>query len=323
MGTKVFKMNTEEESPTLAKAQIIADPTAGFPKGLQLGFASAPVLTDFNEQTATINNWEFFGGMLLMMSFSDQEKHYIEGSAVLVAPGIALCATHVIEHRIPQIMAGKLLAWCKGIATNGDLLLWNIRKVTTVGNTDFTISVLALASALPPNNVFIHARITTRTPKIGEHHLICGFRAKQSEFHIVERGSIEMEVETRLCKGAVKQVFELGRDSCMLPWPTIEVACPSMGGMSGGPVFDFHGHLIGLLTSSLEDESGGISYVSHIWPALVHKTEPGWPEGFYKNHPVSLLEMDPEICAIDKRDVLTHIANGDGTSETQYRPWQK
>lgn len=49
-----------------------------------------------------------------------------------------------------------------------------------------------------------------------------------------------------------------GRDRVMLPWPVLEVDCPTWGGMSGGPVFDEHGHLIGLLCSSFSVEEGGI-----------------------------------------------------------------
>ena len=305
----------------VAKGQVAADPTVGMPNGSVLRFRPVPIWPAFQERTASLNNWDFFEGILLMVSFTDHAMHFIDGSAVLVAPGIALCATHVVEPRLPQLMAAEAHAMCKSITSSG-LLLWNIRKVTLVPNSDFTILGLELASALPPNNEFRQAAITTRTPKAGEELLICGFRAQQAAFPISDRENIELGGEVRLSKGTVSNLFVTGRDRCMLPWPTIEVACPAMGGMSGGPVFDSRGHLIGLLTSSLEtDNSDGVSYVSHIWPALTAQTEPVWPQGFFKC-PACLLEMDPRICAIDKRDALKRTPyNNDSGYLTEYRPW--
>jgi hypothetical protein len=72
--------------------------------------------------------------------------------------------------------------------------------------------------------------------------------------------------------------------------------------MSGGPVFDTTGHLLGLLSSSFTTvENDGPSNVSLLLPALSARFEGGWPGSFFKN-PATLLDLDPRICAIDKRE---------------------
>jgi hypothetical protein len=104
----------------------------------------------------------------------------------------------------------------------------------------------------------------------------------------------------------------------MLSWPVLEVEVRTEGGMSGGPVFDRNGLLLGILCSSFDfGLEGGISYVSLIWPALTIRFEALWPSGFFKN-PISLFEMDNRICEIDKRDVLTVEYDEVGNVRTQY-----
>jgi len=106
--------------------------------------------------------------------------------------------------------------------------------------------------------------------------------------------------------GIVTGRFDLGRDRVMLPGPAIEVDCPALGGMSGGPAFNEDGFLVGLLTSSLEGEPDGPAFLSLIWPALGHRLTPIWPTGLYKG-PTSLLEMNRLLCAIERSQAVEFI----------------
>jgi hypothetical protein len=90
----------------------------------------------------------------------------------------------------------------------------------------------------------------------------------------------------------------------MLPSPVIEVACSTPGGLSGGPAFDKHGRIFGILSCSIDDPDGrGPSQISMIWPALALEIRPTFPE---KNMPASfrLLDLDDKLCGIDRRDVI-------------------
>lgn len=307
----------------VAYGVITADPAASVAKGTTLRFKPTPVITDFKGKTATLNNWHFFEGLVLSISFSDGASHYVEGSAVVVAPGVALCATHVIRPRLQELIAGTTGAMCQGLASHG-VLLWHIRKVTEVPSTDITILGLELASAFPPENLFLQAMLTTRTPKIGEELLICGFRASAPAFPVKAGEPIETTGEVRISRGPVTNRFPHGRDSSMVPWPVIEVACPVRGGMSGGPVFDESGHLIGLVCSSLDiSEDEGVTYVSLLWRAMTAQFESGWLKGVLPPL-ASLLELDRRICPIVRPDAISRIphANGGGYT-TEYKPWEE
>lgn len=61
------------------------------------------------------------------------------------------------------------------------------------------------------------------------------------------------------------------------------------GGMSGGPVFNTKGHLVGIVSSSYEAyDILGPTYVSLIWPAGVGEVAVQWPCGFWPKEEVGL-----------------------------------
>ncbi len=101
----------------------------------------------------------------------------------------------------------------------------------------------------------------------------------------------------------------------MLPWPSLQIDCPSWGGMSGGPVFDSEGKLLGLLSSSLDN---GPSFVSLLWPALTCPFEGGWPPESFEGKR-TLLNID--VCAIDNRSAVRVIKKNGGTA-TAYETWE-
>jgi hypothetical protein len=316
-------MAVDDTADNVVSGIVTADPAASVPTGTTLRFKSVPVTTDFRGTTATLNNWQIFEGIVLSISFTDQASHFVEGSAVLIAPGVAMCASHVFRPRLFELLAGTTDTMCQGLASHG-LLLWRIRKVTEVPNTDITILGLELASAFPPENLFLQATMTTRTPKVGEELLLCGFRAGAPAFPITEGAPIETTGEVRISRGAVTKRYPQGRDSAMIPWPVIEVACPARGGMSGGPVFDSGGHLIGLVCSSVEiSENEGVSYVSLLWPAMTAQFESTWLKGMLPS-PASLLELDRRICPIVRPEAVRRIPHEDRTRYmTEYSEWEE
>ncbi|OGA45934.1 MAG: hypothetical protein A3G24_26305 [Betaproteobacteria bacterium RIFCSPLOWO2_12_FULL_62_13] len=262
-----------------------------------------------------------FQGVVLTLSFTDSLHDFVEGSAVLVAPGIALSAWHVLKPRLEAIMAGEITAQCLGVASDG-VRLWQVRKVTHVPETDVVILGLSLRSDVSSGTTLYQAHLTTRFPKIGERLTLYGFRAAAEALPRDGDGGSAIAGQLLCCAGEVSQVFPTGRDRVMLPWPTVEVSGPSWGGMSGGPVVDDSGMLIGLLSSSVTAEAGpGPSYVSHLWPVLTASFGGGWPESLFTNS-TTLLEMDSSLCGIEGRDALRFNTDPvTGRVTTQYRPW--
>jgi hypothetical protein len=297
---------------------ISRDPASDLPVGVSLNFAPISIALEFEGTTNWIRNWEFFEGLLLSLSVKMEKSVAVEGSAVLVAPGIALCATHVLHDYLHLLQSGRASLYCHGIATHG-VEIWKGRKVTCVANTDVTILGLECASALPPSMTFHQSVITTRLPSNGEVLTVCGFRYNNSS--LTEKGA-EFGGNLWVSRGTVLEYFPVGRDRVMLPWPTLSVSCPSFGGMSGGPVFYRHGLLVGLLSSSIDTGDGvWLSYVSLLWPVLTIPFEATWPAGMHQDHS-SLLGLDERLCAIDRRSAVVIDASGT-EALTLYRPWSE
>ncbi len=289
--------------------------------GDELHFRSVNVSLKNEANAVWLRNWELFEGILLALTFINDESHSILGSAVLVAPGIALTATHVVEPYIKDIMGGTLVVMALGIAAHG-LQVWRVKTLTIAQNTDITIIGLVSASALPPDRLFNLATITTRLPSIGEKVFIVGFRASTDSFKPDSGGKHQYEGNVIVCTGVVSEHYLTGRDRSMLPWSTLEVSCPSWGGMSGGPVFDEQGKLLGLLSSSFTlDDNNGPSYVSLLWAALGTRFNGGWPPSIFEEKR-SLLEIPYGLCAIDKPDAVKVLYNmTDGSHQIQYEVW--
>lgn len=301
-----------------ATGVIRADPSAELPVGSLLHFRSVRVQYKSDAGgPAWLQDWGSFQGVLLHLQFRSPDRHQIDGSAVMVAPGIALCASHVMEPILEDLIEGRIVALGCGISRDG-LTIWRLKRFTLVPGSDVAILGFVLASDLPSDSLFHTASITTRCPKAGERLLVCGFRSEApvSEY---EPGKFRAEGKVIVSPGRVTNCFVEGRDRVFMPFPAVEVECPSWGGMSGGPVFDESGKLVGLLSSSFESaEQNGPSYACLLWSALGASFTGGWPEQFFQGRHQTLLGMDARLCNIDDRTAL-EVEHRDGRTVTCYK----
>ena len=101
---------------------LAEDPALAAAIGEQLRFEQVTLKIGAKlKRSARVKNWEMFDGALLAVTFSDRRKHWILGSAVLVAPGVALCASHVLAEHQEDLTGGRIGAMCFGIASHGAL----------------------------------------------------------------------------------------------------------------------------------------------------------------------------------------------------------
>ena len=286
--------------------------------GEPLGFKSVRPTFGGTNKAARIAGADPKGGFLLSVHFQSSDFHRVDGTAVLVAPGIALCANHVVdEHLEEMLIPGGTLALCAGYTTHG-AQLWKVTHITRVPNSDVCILCLALTSGLPPDRTFYQASISTRFPKLGERLFILGYRPESDNFIDLKEGDPDAAgMDLVVCTGSVTQLFNEGPDRFLYPGPSVMVECPAWGGMSGGPVFDSEGLLVGILTASLSSAGGDTSpsLVSLLWVALPHRFDGGWPtaDGLQ-----SLLER--RGCEIDNRAAVDVTYAGAEVNVT-YTPW--
>jgi hypothetical protein len=119
--------------------------------------------------------------------------------------------------------------------------------------------------------------------------------------------------------GPVLEILPEGRP--MLPWSCFRFQSSGLHGMSGGPIFDSRGLVIGTFSAAMDTLDGlGEAYATMLWPALSHIVEAEWPPGMFPQ-PVSLLDMDPRRCAIIGRGAVRRVPSEPGLVKTTYQVW--
>jgi hypothetical protein len=300
------------------RAEFVNDPAVGLGPGDTLTFEAGLIKSEPGVGRSTwVKNWPVFDGLLLSVNFASAQGYDAEGSAVLVAPGLALCAHHVIAPHYSALQARTAASVCVALA-RPDLHLWRVVRTTWVGGTDLELLSLARASALPADRRFAQATISTRTPKLGEWLTLHGLRRERME---VRPNEIGCYGNVLACQGQVTNVYPSMRDRTMLPWPVVEVDCPAWGAMSGGPVFDEGGFLIGLVCSSFGGEAGGEgpAYVSLLWPALGHPVLQKWPTWHASGTETCLHDLT--TCLIEGREAFSRTRRDDGAVLWQISHW--
>jgi len=252
-------------------------------------------------------------GMILALDWVVGRTHRIWGSAVMVAPGVALTAGHVVAEMrrkgFLQEVGGYLLA----LGFHEDhMVIWNPNSFTSVGNGDLSILTLARATESDPAaSQEISVKVATmaaRQPGIGERVSLVGFAASETEFELLTHDrSAGLSLVGSI--GAVLEVYSAGRDR-NLPNPSAAVAAKTVGGMSGGAAFDELGRLIGVISTGMGEDT---SFISLCWPSAFTPVENAWPSGLIQM-PATLHSMALQgLCGIEHIEALSsHIgANGE------------
>src|SRR5271166_788752 len=179
-GLVQMKPDTHTENVDYFAGRLIANPFEGVDSSIPLQFEPATFTPNDPPGIYRIANMAHYRGLLLSVHFVTETWGTLEGSAVMVAPGIAITATHVIQDYKSLIVEKGLRTICIGYTPSGPQA-WRVRHVTPVGTpdsgTDLTVLSLELASAIPPDRAFTQAVMTTQRPEIGEQIMVVGFRA--------------------------------------------------------------------------------------------------------------------------------------------------
>ena len=230
-------MSDASDIPQIFGFVTIKDPVSEPMDGDRLTFNSLLPHLPNRPRFESVQDWRAFEGLVLAVAAAEPngESYSILGTAVMVAPGVALSAWHpLLEHR-EQFARKQKSLMCIGVGSDG-VHAWWVMHTTQSDTTDVCILALRRASELPPSRTLNQATLTTRTPKLGEPVLMAGFRGAADRFERKAKGAMELEAGMLVSSGSVVQHHARARDSVMMPWPTLEIDGPTIGGMSGGPV---------------------------------------------------------------------------------------
>ncbi|WP_139245628.1 serine protease [Halomonas sp. QHL1] len=189
------------------------------------------------------------------------------GSGVMIGPGMVLTASHVFDE-FPRNGSGPVIltflpgnkarAWlptetvtCSGASKYQP---WNpeckiVSDLTILSCDLHSEAYLEYPQSLVPLELCL--------PLPGTRLWAVGYR----------HGDFEEDTALLtpfVTSGLVTNVFPHGRGERM-PSSCIEIEMESLGGMSGGPVFNEDGRLIGIVSSSFD---GGPTYATLIWDAM-------------------------------------------------------
>lgn len=289
--------------------KIVADPLRDMPVGATLpirpvvfGTSDAKIVPD------DVKNWEFFDGALLAVGFGrDGGRIAVQGTAVMVAPGLAVTAAHVVRELAPALARGELASLCVGIRQGDACDLWRLQSVTMLEEADSDIAWLSLelCSEITDDWHFSTVAMTTRTPMVGEHLTIAGFRFEEG----LTAGERDASPGRLIAASGEVVAVHNGRDRLLLPFPAIEIACGSHGAMSGGAVLDADGLLLGVISRGWDtDDNAGPTYAAWIPAALGMKVDVPWPPALYEPG-LAILDLPPDLCRVDGREALNLIGD--------------
>lgn len=253
-----------------------------------------------------VDNWTFFDGAVCAILVSSSSGASVEGTAIMIAPGLALTATHVLEDWLDVLASGDATALVVG--PRGDELdIWKGRAVTATG-TDITYLSLDLASAINDDWTIRTLPCTTRRPAIGELVHVFGFRVEREDI-ITDPGVITLRGDLYASAGHVVEIYRDGRDSLLMPYPVIEIACGTLGGMSGGAVIDSRGFLVGVTSRGWSHEDGmGPSYASWLIGALHYPVTLTWPKALGRPA-VRVLDIPADLLHLEGRAHLRAVGD--------------
>jgi Trypsin-like peptidase domain len=301
---------------TSSKATVEA---VTFKEGDQLHFnprfQKFPDLGADKSSVVSLLDPNFFQGTLASLAFHIDNFITIVGSAVIVAPGIALTAAHTATDFDSELKAGVAFPFLMSLGAH--MQCWSCSAISLVEGTDLATLSLTPLTALPPDGRLFTQAMTTRLPVAGERLFLAGFRSTEAPTR--KHRLSEFSAALVATSGLVTKQYPQGRDSFLMPWPCVEVSTVAWGGMSGGPVFDIFGRLIGLVCSCVEaGDDGGPSFVSLLWPAMAQLVHPTWlvEEG----DPTSLLRYWG--ASVDKPEALCLYSDIESRQQRyELEPW--
>jgi len=103
-------------------------------------------------------------------------------------------------------------------------------------------------------------------PGEGEEVSTCAYSDNPNSPHTYDK--LKLGPLIKRAFGVVRKYYPEGRDAYLLPGPCVETSMTLKAGLSGGPVFNKNGYIIGVNSTSFTGLEKDISYFTPISPIL-------------------------------------------------------
>ena len=214
--------------------------------------------------------------VLALLAYKDEDV-FASGSAVLVAPHLAFTARHVIDDftcRYEQLAGAEPPAKfsyeivARGYH-NGRWWMFDVRQVHGTPGTDIVALDLSLAAGQEADFQWPRITLDYFPPRRWRKVWSWGHITPLAQFTDFDRGALEWHACFCRSCGTVREIFPRRRDRCMVDFPAFQFDGRVDPSMSGGPVFNELGHLVGINSSSMAATSEHPDHVSTtalLWP---------------------------------------------------------
>lgn len=242
------------------------------------------------------------------------------GSAVVVGSGLALTAAHVVQHHIAEYglstvgLASMAKFSLQAILFRNDgptsAHIWDVQTVVFDQNlTDVALLTLVPRFEEQREHFWRTTKLQLLPPTVGTR--VSAFGYHSSSCMSADRRNMELTTNPYTTSGTIQEIYDLGRDKVMLPFPCFRTDFRADGAMSGGPVFNEQGNLCGLIcagTALSEPDASNAqhsSYVSLLWPLMgliLSIDRLGQPSGV--SYPMLELAQAGLITAVDWQSIV-------------------
>ena len=216
------------------------------------------------------------GDRVLAIAAIHNNDIFASGSAVLVAPHLALTARHVTDdfaERYIGIAARSndrapyaIIARC---FSAGVWRIFHVLQTFNAAEIDLTALYVSLAPDEAPGFVWPRMTLDLLPPHRGSRVTSWGYVTPYANFEDVKRGVIHWHTALARSTGTVSDIFPRRRDRAIVNYPAFHFDARVDASMSGGPIFDETGRLVGINTRSLPAQAEGESHTSTaalLWP---------------------------------------------------------
>jgi len=168
----------------------------------------------------------------------------------------------------------------------------------------------------PKGTPYLSVDLSNWRPTIGERILALGY----ADLDAREEGDADDRPIAQYLYGSYAEIthVEPANGNSTRPWPRFRVKATWPGGMSGGPVFNEAGHVIGLVSSGFDsvDESTAMFFSGWAFPrqslGSIDPNNPGWfrcHAAFHSNGNIAAFgDNRDEISQIGRKKQLTDFA---------------
>ncbi len=231
----------------------------------------------------TSRKTDTFNLILSLAIFKDGHL-YPWGSAFLVGPNLAMTATHILEQSLDQIIhdvrigedTDYSVVATQIVNRRRETLLWRVKamhsypSMSEAYSRSFDVAFLTLEPVQSRDRAIEDFRywlfeLNVATPKIGTSITAYGFINTNIDQNESSSLNFPFTTDFHKVEGMITDVHFPVRDSGVMAFPCFQVDQQFEPGMSGGPIFNEHNQVIGVVSRG---SNFGVSWGSIIWPAL-------------------------------------------------------